>query len=134
VLLDFEGRPAAGHAVVLLDQEGVEVARGAANSTGHYSVANVPRGTFTLVVEAPDGTRAAVAVPPFKLRGGAYRMNLKLVEQGDEPDTAVPTSTGSWWGNLPTTGKVWVIAGSLALTAFAVAALDDDAETPASPF
>lgn len=134
LLLDTEGRPAAGHALILLDAEGVEVARGAANASGHYTVANVPRGTFTLVVEAPDGSRAAVAVAPLAVRGAAYRLNLRLVEQGDEPDTAVPTASGSWWGNLPTTGKVWAIAGGLAMTAFLVAVIDDDAETPASPF
>lgn len=133
LLLDAEGRPAAGHALILLDAEGVEVARGAASSSGHYSVANVPRGTFTLVVEAPDGSRAPVATAPLAVRGTAYRLNLRLVEQGDE-DTAVPTESGSWWGNLPTTGKVWAIAGGLAITAFVVAVIDDDAETPASPF
>ena len=134
VLLDSENRPAAGHALVLLDGEGVEVARGTANTSGHYAVANVPRGTYTLVVEAPDGSRAAVALAPLAVRGSAYRLNLKLVEQGDEPDTAVPTASGSWWGNLPTTGKVWAVAGSVAIAAFLVAVIDDDAETPASPF
>jgi len=134
LLLDPEGHPATGYATVLLDAEGVEVARGAANASGRYAVEGVPDGTFTLVVEAPDGSRAAVAAPPLAVRGRDTRMDLRLVEQGDEPDTAVPTSTGSWWHNLPTTGKVWVIAGTLALTAFAVAAVDDDAEPSASPF
>ncbi|HEX5042970.1 MAG TPA: carboxypeptidase-like regulatory domain-containing protein [Candidatus Polarisedimenticolaceae bacterium] len=133
VLLDADGRPAAGYALLLLDAEGLEVARGAASSTGHYSVAHVPRGTFTLVVEGPDGSRAAVAAAPLAVRGAAYRLNLRLVEQGDE-DTAVPTTSGSWWGNLPTTGKVWAVAGGLAMTAFVVAVIDDDGETPASPF
>jgi hypothetical protein len=133
LLLDFEGRPAAGHALVLLDAEGAEVARGPASPSGHYEVTGVPRGTFTLVVEAPDGSRAAVATPPITVRGGAYRLNLKLIDQGDEPGTAVPTASGSWWGNLPTTGKVWAIAGGLAITAFVVAVIDDE-ETPASPF
>jgi hypothetical protein len=134
LLLDAEGRPAAGHALLLLDAEGVEVARGSASSSGHYSVGNVPRGTFTLVVESPDGSRAAVAVAPLVVRGAAYRLNLRLVEQGDQPDTAVPTASGSWWGNLPTTGKVWAIAGGVAIAAFVVSVIDDDKETPASPF
>ena len=134
VLLDAYGRPATGHALVLLDPDGNEVARGAAAASGRYAVEQVPRGTYALVVEAPDGTRAVVAAPPLAMKGGKHRLSLRLVEQGDEPAAAVPTTTASWWGGLPTAGKVWVVAGAVALAAFAVASLDDDGETPASPF
>jgi hypothetical protein len=132
LLLDANGKPARGHALVLLDAQGAEVARGAAAPSGRYAVENVPDGTYVAVVEAPDGTRAAVAAAPLEMRGGRERLNLRLVEQGDEP-TAVPT-TGQWWGALPTAGKVWVVAGVVALTGIALAGLDDDAgEIPASP-
>jgi hypothetical protein len=103
-----------------------------ASATGRYAIGGVPPGTYALAVETPEGTRAAVASPPLAVRGGRLRINLRLLEQGDEVSGAL-ASTGEWWSGLSTAGKVWVVTGATALTAIAIAGLDDDDEVFASP-
>jgi hypothetical protein len=133
-LVGLDGRPAVGHHVLLLDAGGRTVARALTSAKGSYGFEEVVPGTYALGVENPAGLRAPVAGAPTTLRAGATERRDVRLYQTDPELVPPPASTGQWWSGLSGAGKTWVVVGTVAIVAIALASLDeDDAETSASP-
>jgi hypothetical protein len=138
LLLDLDGRPAAGHRVHLIDERGAEVGRAAAAADGLYAFRDLPAGSYSLGIETGDGRMTPVAAPPVRIAAGQLaRRDVKLV-LGDE--SAIHRATGAnygigmWWAGLSTAAKIWTIVGIVVVGSVTFAALDDDDESAASKF
>jgi hypothetical protein len=135
LVLDLDGRAAAGHRIHLIDTGGQDLAQSAVGEDGLYSFAGLGAGQYSLGVELPDGTLAPVAAAPVRLGDDQLaRRDLKLVtSDADMTNAALQANhaVGQWWGDLSNPGKAWTIVGIVVAAALIYDALDD--ETPASP-
>ena len=137
LVLGFDGRPAAGFRVHLIDDSGNDRAQAAVDAAGTYQLGGVQPGRYALALETPEGQFAAVHAAPLKVREGRLvRRDLKLIER----DPAEPMSLaqpaygfGSWWAGLPTGARVWTIVAVVVFVGITVEALSSD-ETVASEF
>jgi hypothetical protein len=138
LLLNVDGRPAAGYTVHLIDDEGADAAQATAGSDGIYSFGDVPAGSYAMGIETPDGALAPVTAPPVELGSRELaRRDLKLVETNVATrDAALQANygLGMWWAGLSTGGKVGVSVALAAILYGIITALDSDNETPATNF
>lgn len=131
-LLGLDGRPAAGHVVVLQNDAGRTHARATTDSAGRYVFQEVPAGLYGLSIENPEGKRAPVLGEPARVGSGAtVRRDVRLMQARPESAPA-PAGSSGWWSGMGATGKTWVVVGTVAMVGFAAASLDDDEER-ASP-
>ena len=137
LVLDFDGRPAAGFRVHLIDETGTDRAQSSVDASGGYSLTQVQPGRYAMALETPDGRFAAVDAAPLKVRQGhLVRRDVKLVETdpADPMMAAQPAyGFGSWWAGLPTTARVWSIVAVVVFAGITAEALSSD-ETPASQY
>jgi len=137
LVLDFDGRPAEGFRVHLIDEHGTDRAQADVDAAGGYRVGQVEPGRYSMALETPDGRFAAVAAAPLKVRDGhLVRRDVKLVET----DPAGPMSAaqpaygfGGWWAGLPVTARIWTIVAVVVFAGITAEALSSD-ETSASQF
>jgi hypothetical protein len=137
LLVDVDGRAAAGFRVHLIDSSGTDVSRAAASEGGIYSFRDLPAGRYSLGVESPDGKVAPVASPPVRLSENELaRRDIKLMPATPEAREAVGAANadfGLWWAGLSPWAKTWSVIGVLAFLGVTWAALDDDDEHHATP-
>ncbi len=137
LVLGFDGRPAEGFRVHLIDDSGNDRAQAGVDAAGTYRLGGIQPGRYALALETPDGRFAAVDAAPFKVRQGhLLRRDLKLIER-DPADPASGASPaygfGSWWAGLPTGSKIWSVVAIVVFLGFTAEALSSD-ETIASEF
>ena len=137
LVLGFDGRPAEGFRVHLIDDSGNDRAQAGVDAAGIYQLGGVQPGRYALALETPDGRFAAIDAPPLKVRQGhLVRRDLKLIERdpADPASLAQPAyGFGAWWAGLPTGAKVWTIVAIVVFAGFTAEALSHD-ETLASQF
>ena len=137
LVMGFDGRPAAGFRVHLIDDAGNDRAQAGVDAAGTYTLAGVQPGRYALALELPDGRFAAVDAPPLKVREGhLVRRDFKLIERdpADPASLAQPAyGFGEWWAGLPTGAKVWTVVAIIVFAGFSAEALSRD-ETLASQF
>ncbi len=137
LVLDLDGRPAAGYHVHLIDDSGAERGHAAVDEGGTYTLDGISPGSYALALQTPDGRFAAVDAPPLRVREGhLVRRDFKLIER-DPADPANPAQPaygfGTWWAGLPVTGKVWTVVAVVVFLGFTVEAFSSD-EAVASEF
>jgi len=136
LVLDLDGRAAAGHRIHLIGTGGEELAQSEVGMDGLYSFIGLGAGRYSLGVELPNGTMAPVAAPPVRLYGNELaRRDLKLLTSDPgTTNTALQANygLGHWWSGLSTPGKTWTIIGVVLAGWLIYNTLDDD-ESPASP-
>jgi hypothetical protein len=136
LVLDLDGRAAAGHRIHLIDATGEDLEQSDVGKDGLYAFNGLEAGSYSLGVEMPDGVMALVASPPVRLGAGELaRRDVKLMATGSETPTAAAQANyglGHWWKGLSAPGKAWTIVGVL-LAGFLIYNLLDDDEDPASP-
>jgi len=137
LVLGFDGRPAEGFQVHLIDDSGNDRARAAVDAGGTYELAGVEPGSYSFAVETPDGRFAAVDAPALKVRSGhLVRRDLKLIDRdpADPANLAQPAyGFGAWWAGLPAGAKVWTVVAIVVFAGITAEALSSD-ETIASQF
>lgn len=138
LVMGFDGRPAAGFRVHLIDDSGSDRAQADVDAAGSYTLGGVQPGRYVLALEMPDGRFAAVDAPPLRIREGhLVRRDLKLIER----DPADPTGRlvqpaygfGTWWAGLETRSKVWTVVAIVVIAGITAEALSSD-EALASQF
>ena len=137
LVLAFDGRPAEGFRVHLIDDSGNDRAQAGVDEAGAYRLGGIQPGRYALALETPDGQFAAVDAPPIKVqRGRLARRDFKLVERdpADPLSMAQPAyGFGTWWAGLPTGAKIWTVVAIVVFAGFTAEALSSD-ETVASEF
>jgi len=137
LVVGFDGRPAEGFRVHLIDESGNDRGQAGVDAAGSYELGGVQPGRYALALEMPDGRFAAVDAPPLKVREGhLVRRDLKLVERdpADPMGLAQPAyGFGTWWAGLGTGAKVWTVVAIVVIAGITAEALSSD-ETPASQF
>ena len=136
LVVDAQGRPAAGATVYLFDDAGATRGEAVAAHDGVYSLPNLAAGHYGMSVRTAEGIVAPVAAAPVRVADGELvRRDLKLVEaDAAAVDRALAAnySFGSWFGGLTGAEKAGVIVGFIAVGALIYTAFDDD-EPSASP-
>ena len=137
LVLGFDGRPAEGFRVHLIDDSGSDRGQAGVDAAGTYQLAGIQPGRYALALEAPDGRFAPVNAAPLQVRQGhLVRRDLKLIEQ-DPADPASLVSPaygfGSWWAGLSTGARIWSGVAAVVFVAFTIEAFSSD-ETPASQY
>jgi hypothetical protein len=130
LVLDIDGRPAAGWGIHLIDEEGHAVARADTDSGGFYSFREVESGRYALGIESPEGLMSPVDAPPVLVRDRELsRRDLKLMsaEEGEAGQTAHGNyGLGHWWAGLTPAAKAWTIVAIVVVAGVTVALLADD--------
>ena len=136
LVVDAQGRAAAGATVYLFDDAGATRAEAVASPEGLYSLSNLAAGHYGMSVRTTEGILAPVAAAPVRVaQGELVRRDLKLVEaDAATVDRALAAnySFGSWFGGLTGAEKAGVIVGFIAVGALVYTAFEDD-EPAASP-
>jgi len=137
LVLGFDGRPAEGFRVHLIDDSGNDRAQAGVDAAGTYRLGGVQPGRYALALETPDGRFAAVDAPALKIREGyLVRRDLKLVEgdPGAPLGLAQPSyGFGEWWAGLGTGARIWSVVAVVVVAGITAAALTSD-ETVASQY
>lgn len=137
LVMGFDGRPAAGFRVHLIDDSGSDRAQADVDAAGSYTLGGVQPGRYVLALEMPDGRFAAVDAPPLKIRAGhLVRRDLKLIERDPaDPAGLAPRAYGfgTWWAGLETRSKVWTVVAIVVIAGITAEALSSD-EALASQF
>ena len=141
LVIDSAGRPASGHAVLLIDDVGRVAGRSSSDDDGLYAFAAVEPGDYGFGLELPDGSAVPVPDADARLRAGELvRRDIRLL-QTEQPMQLAPGRTHSglklWWVGLSPAAKTALIVGVAAglwLLIDSASDDDDDDESPASPF
>jgi hypothetical protein len=137
LVLGFDGRPAEGFRVHLIDDSGSDRGQAGVDAAGTYQLAGIQPGRYALALETPDGQFAAVDAAPLQVRQGhLVRRDLKLIERdpADPASSAQPAyGFGSWWAGLPTSARIWTGVAVVVFVGFTIEAFSSD-ETPASQY
>ena len=137
LVMGFDGRPAVGFRVHLIDDSGHDRAQADVDAAGTYKLDGVQPGRYALALEMPDGRFAAVDAPPLTVREGhLVRRDLKLVERDPADPVALAQPAygfGAWWAGLGTGAKVWTVVAIVVIAVITAEALSSD-ETLASQF
>jgi hypothetical protein len=141
LVIGIDGRPAAGHAVVLVDDTGRVVERSTSNDDGLYRFEPVAPGDYGIGLELPDGTAVPVPAADGRLRAGELaRRDIRLLRT-EQPMQLAPGKTHSglvlWWVGLSPAAKTALIVGAAAGVWLLLDSGSDDSgsgEGSASPF
>ncbi|MCH7780052.1 MAG: carboxypeptidase regulatory-like domain-containing protein [Acidobacteria bacterium] len=137
LVMGFDGRPAAGFRVHLIDDSGSDRAQADVDAAGSYTLAGVQPGRYVLALEMPDGRFAAVDAPPLRIRAGhLVRRDLKLIERDPADPAGLAQRAygfGTWWAGLETRSKVWTVVAIVVIAGITAEALSSD-EALASQF
>lgn len=137
LVVGADGRPATGHAVLLVADDGGVAARATSGDDGVYRFAEVEPGRYGLGLELPDGTAAPVVGVDADLEAGQLaRRDLRLAPADGLVDLAPAQSHGGlilWWVGLSPAAKAAVVVGGLGGAWLLYEELDDDDEDTASP-
>lgn len=132
LVLDVAGRPASGHRVHLIDEQGRALGHSEVSEDGIYSFKELPAGDYSLGIESPDGTVAPVAAPAVRLQDRALaRRDLKLVRADTAAvDQAAEGNYGFslWWHGLSKAGKAWTVLAIVVAGGLTYEALSDEDE------
>jgi len=141
ILLDVDGRPAAGHRVHLIGGAGDPLGSATTSDDGLYAFNDLEAGDYALMIEGPTGQIGALAGPPLRLgQNELARRDLKLLEADPEQiDSTLNANYGlkARYASMSTAEQVWtwvviVLVGGLTL--FLIFDDDDDDETAATDF
>ena len=137
LVLGFDGRPAEGFRVHLIDDSGNDRAQAGVDAAGIYRLGGIQPGRYALALETPDGRFAAVDAAPFRVRPGhLVRRDLKLIYHAPAGPASWPSPAyvfGSWWAGLPSGSKIWSVVAIVVFLGFTAEALSSD-ETIASQY
>ena len=135
-VLGFDGLPAIGYSVHLIDETGMDSARAEVDADGVYRMREVPAGRYDLALETPEGRYARVEASPLRVRPGyLVRRDLMLVERDPaQPAGVAPSASfGAWWAGMDKPAKVWTVVAVVLVLGITAEALSSD-ETLASPY
>ena len=142
VVLAPNDGPASGYDVLLLDDGWDLVARTSANVDGSYAFENVEPGTYRMGVADRDGRLAPVVGPAAKVEfGGTSVVQIRVMES-EHGVRLAPAAYGpkanSWWDRQTRNQKIFwwsaLAVGTGAVIWGVSQLLEDDTETPASPY
>ena len=140
IVIGTDGRPAAGHAVLLVDDAGQVTERSTSNEDGLYRFEQVAPGEYGIGLELPDGTAVPVPEADGRLRSGELaRRDIRLLAT-EQPMQLAPGKTHNglvlWWVGLSPAAKTALIVGAAAGIWLLLDSDSDDGggEGPASPF
>ena len=89
LLLDVDGKAAAGHTLHLIDGDGNGVGTAPTSEEGIYSFIDLPPGSYSLAVEDSLGRIAVVDAPPMRLgKRTLARRDLRLMQADAETHTS----------------------------------------------
>ena len=129
-VLGFDGRPATGYRVHLIDATGEDFVRAAVDAEGAYRMRRVPAGRYDLALETPDGRYAVVEGSGVKVREGQLvRRDLKLLERDPAAPTSLAASStgfGTWWAGLDNGARAWTIVAMVVVGGITLEALSSD--------
>jgi len=116
MLLGVDGRPAAGHHVVLVDGAGDDVDATVTDADGVYSFRGLAAGEYGVVVEGPEGGLGGLAGEPLRLEDGQLaRQDLRLLEADDASTAQMKANYGlkQRYAGMSTAEKswLWVVVG-----------------------
>jgi hypothetical protein len=140
LVLAADGRPAEGHAVLLVDDAGQVSARAKSDEGGLYRFAEVEPGRYGLGLELPDGSSAPVPGVDAELAPGQLARRDLVLRPATGLVELAPGQTHSglvlWWVGLSPAAKAAVVVGALGAAWWIYEETDDgddDDEPSASP-
>jgi hypothetical protein len=136
VLTQNGADPRSGVVVTLIEPASERAYRSSpTDARGSFTIDAAPAGSYTLVVEAPEG--AFLAASDLQLAPGVNRplsLALKPGKQGQPPADAAPQDPNAKKkGAVPTWAK-WVIAGGIVVGGVIIIDAVTSSDNNASPF
>ena len=135
MLIGVDGRPAAGHRVLLVDGDGADIDATTTGDDGVYSFQGLPTGEYDVLVEGPEGQLGGLSGESLRLEGDQLaRHDLRLLEADADSAAMLQANYGVKQRYAGMSGAektwLWVVVGVVGgLTLFLVFDEDDKEDT-----